>query len=176
MSLRPKSKTGKRELQSGPRYGWHGDKAGVCYRTEVGAKIQAPKREGILIVADRAGFYWRRDKSRLYDDEKVVAIRKGGKWISHMKAEPWTKNNRNKWTWNEDPEFTVRIYKYDGMRFYGADVWWHGHSAEIDGASTRGDIDYLVQEFLKRKNPREHFEHDKRFVLEDIGYKKEDTR
>lgn len=114
---------GKKKSQSGPRYGFHGDKAGICYRTEVGAKIRAPKREGILIVTDRAGFYWRLDKSRLYDDEKVVAIRKEGKWISPTKTKPWTKNNRNKWTWNEDPEFEVRVYNADG--FYGAGLW-HG--------------------------------------------------
>ena len=63
-----------------PRYGYHGEKFGTCYRTEVGAKIQSPKIEGVLIVADNAGFWWRRDMTRVYEDEIVVAIRKDGKW------------------------------------------------------------------------------------------------
>ena len=63
-----------------PRYGYHGDKAGICYRTEVGAKIQSPKKEGILIVKDRGGYYWRLDRSRIYEDETITAIRNGGKW------------------------------------------------------------------------------------------------
>lgn len=88
--------------------------------------------------------------------------------------DPWTKKNKNEWVWNEDPEFSVKIYKYEGMRYYGADVWWQGHSAEIDGASTRGDINYLVMDFLKNENPRKHFEKTHRFTLEEIGYKKEE--
>jgi len=167
MSLKPKTKTSR------ARHSYHGYKAGTCYRTEAGAKIQSPKTEGMLIVADNAGFYWRLDKTRVYDDETVVATRKDDKWI---KSKPWTKTSRNKWTWNEDPEFTVEIYKYDGVPFYGADVWWKGHTAEIDGAPTRGDIVYLVQEFMKTENPRKYFEHHKRFVLEDIGYKKEEPK
>lgn len=156
---------------SAARYSYHGDKAGICYRTEVGAKSHGLRGDGVLIVQSTGGFFSRFDESRVYDDEKIIAVRRDGKWA---KYEPWTKNNRNKWTWNEDPEFTVEIYKYDGIRFYGADVWWKGHTAEIDGAPTRGDIEYLVQEFLRNENPRKYFEHNKRFVLEDIGYKKED--
>lgn len=63
-----------------PRYGYHGEKFGICYRTEVGAKIQASKKEGVLIVKSRGGFYVRLNKSRVYKDEKIVAVRKDGKW------------------------------------------------------------------------------------------------
>jgi len=176
MSLRPKNMAGKKESQSGPRYGFHGDKAGICYRTEVGAKIRAPKKEGILIVADRAGFYWRLDKSGVYDDERVVAIRKEGKWISPTKTKPWTKNNRNKWTWNEDPEFTVEIYKYDTERYYLVDLWWKGWSAEIDGAATRKGIDHLAQKFLREENPRKYFEEAFKYDLDRMNYKKEEPK
>lgn len=70
-----------------PRYSYHGHKAGICYRTEVGAKIRASKDEGVLIVADSAGFYWRLSESDVYEDEAIVSIRKNGKWLKYELGE-----------------------------------------------------------------------------------------
>ena len=69
-----------------PRYSYHGYKAGICYRTEVGCKIYARKEKGVLIVRDSAGYYWRLDQTRMYPDEKIVSVRRNDKW-EEMKDE-----------------------------------------------------------------------------------------
>jgi len=71
----------KRRSMREVKYGPHGRKFGICYRKKTGAKIYASKEEGVVIVQDSAGFYWRLSRDRMYDDERIVSIRKGGKWV-----------------------------------------------------------------------------------------------